>query len=88
MCIRDSYCTFPINNNEFYNKLWLKLDKQSNLQSSELFHQIRTDILKREPHLLVETLKSLVSEEIILERKENFNYICLNEKIEKSINSN
>lgn len=83
-----SYCTFPINNNEFYNKLWLKLDKQSNIQSSELFHQIRTDILKREPHLMVETLKSLVSEEIILERRENFNYICLNEKIEKSINSN
>lgn len=83
-----SYCTFPIKNNEVYDQLWANLDKHSNIHLSELFQQIRTDILKREPLLLIETLKSLVDKKIALNRNQNRNYLCLNEKIEKHINFN
>ena len=83
-----SYCTFPIDKDKLYKKLWANLNKHSNISSSELFQQIRSDMLKREPYLLVETLKSLVNKEIILTRNENLNYICLNEKIEKHLATN
>ena len=83
-----SYCTFPITNNEIYGNLWTNIDTNSDINRSELFQQIRNDILKREPHLLVETLKSLVSKEIILQRNKIYNSICLNDKIEKYININ
>lgn len=83
-----SYCTFPITNNEIYGNLWTNIDTNGDINRSELFQKIRNDILKREPHLLVETLKSLVSKEIILQRNKIYNSICLNDKIEKYININ
>jgi phosphoribosylglycinamide formyltransferase-1 len=76
-----SYCTFPIKNNSVYANLWDKIPDKNLLQTSKLFHQIRKDTLIREPHLLIETLKSIESQQIPLHSKSCHAGICLNNKI-------
>tara|TARA_B110000263_G_scaffold173931_1_gene151832 strand:- start:1032 stop:1787 length:756 start_codon:yes stop_codon:yes gene_type:complete len=76
-----SYCTFPIKNNIVYANLWDKISDNNLLQASKLFRQIRKDTLIREPYLLIETLKSIESQQIPLHSKSSHEGICLNNKI-------
>lgn len=87
-----TYCTFPIRG-DMFDGLWLALEEklksktlrqviEEEREGEPLFKAIRSQGVKRELPLLVQTIKALAEGKIEIKRKEPIETHCLNEQIE------